>query len=360
MAMGAAEVLGERLLDGLVISKPGHLDHEMLTAQGLQGIEADHPVPGMRSLQAGERLLGFLAGLPAGRPLLFLISGGTSSLLEVPREGVDLATLQRVNRWLLGSGLPIQSMNRVRRALSAIKGGGLLTYIGRRPVLALMISDVQGDDPAVIGSGLLFPDGESEDELAGIDFPDWLRPLLASGRRPLAGGTQVEGHILATLRDAREAAAAAARQLGYQTRVSHAFISAEAETVGRRLALELHDALPGVYVWGGEPVVRLPARPGRGGRCQQLALAAATVISGRDDLVFLAAGTDGGDGPGADAGALVDGATLGRARRQGYDPRDCLDRADAGTLLAATGDLIQTGPTGSNVMDLMIGLRSGK
>jgi len=121
--------------------------------------------------------------------------------------------------------------------------------------------------------------------------------------------------------------------------------------------LELLDAFPGVCIWGGEPSVQLPEHPGRGGRNQHLALSAATVIEGRDDIFFLSGGTDGTDGPGEDAGALVDGGTLGRVRRAGYEAQDALDRADAGSLLEASGDLVHTGPTGTNVMDLMIGIR---
>jgi hydroxypyruvate reductase len=162
---------------------------------------------------------------------------------------------------------------------------------------------------------------------------------------------------MASLRDAREAAAEEARHLGYRVHLNHALISADAANSGRRLALELLDSWPGVYVWGGEPSVELPSAPGRGGRNQHLALSAATVIEGRDDICFLSAGTDGTDGPGEDAGALVDGGTLGRARRAGFEAVDCLARADSGELLQASGDLIHTGPTGTNVMDLMLGLK---
>jgi hydroxypyruvate reductase len=358
MALGAVDALGERLVDGLVISKPGHLDRQALAAAGLTALEGGHPVPDASSLGAGERLLEYLNGLPAGRELLFLISGGASSLVEVLQQGVGLEDLQAVNRWLLGSGLSITAMNRVRKGLSAIKGGRLLRHLQGRRVLALMISDVPGDDPAVIGSGLLVPDPTLRGELAALELPDRVRQLIGDpGDLPVDSPATVTIEILATLKDARAAAAAEARRLGYPVHLSHAFLSAEAGNCGRRLALELLDSWPGVYVWGGEPSVWLPEEPGRGGRNQHLALAAATVIEGRDDICFLSAGTDGTDGPGEDAGALVDGGTIGRARRAGFEAQECLARADSGSLLAASGDLIDTGPTGTNVMDLMLGLK---
>ncbi len=354
MAMGAVDALGERIVDGLVISKPGHLNRRELAAHRLAGLEGGHPVPDESSLVAGRAMLDYLSHLPAERPLLFLISGGTSSLVEVLPDGLGLDDLQRVNRWLLGSGLAIDRMNRIRKALSRIKGGGLLGYLHGPRVRALMISDVARDDPAVIGSGMLVPD-EIEEENLGL--PPDLAQLIA-GTGPRAESEIVpELHILASLKDARNAAADEARRLGYPAHVNHALISAEAETAGRRMALEMLDAWPGVTIWGGEPSVLLPDDPGRGGRNQHLALAVAGVIEGREDICFLSAGTDGTDGPGEDAGAMVDGGTLGRARREGFDAADTLKRADSGSLLEAAGDLVHTGPTGTNVMDLMIGLK---
>jgi hydroxypyruvate reductase len=358
MALGAIDALGEQLCDGLAVSKPDHLDRPALQQQGFQLFEGGHPVPDGASLDAGAALLAFIGRQPPERQLLFLISGGTSAVVEVLRPGLDLAQLQRVNEWLLGSGLGIGAMNRVRKSLSAIKGGGLLGYLSGRRVTGLLISDVPSDDPAVIGSGLLAADSDSAGAVVTTGLPDWLQSLVEGGNRePSTSGCTPELHIVASLHEAREAAATRARELGYATRVYHAFINADAENAGRRLALELLDALPGVYIWGGEPSVQLPAEPGRGGRNQHLALAAAGVIEGHEDICFLSAGTDGGDGPGVDAGALVDGATLARARREGFHSEAALAAADSGSLLDASGDLIHTGPTGTNVMDLMIGLR---
>jgi glycerate 2-kinase len=362
MTRGALDVLGERVVDGLVVTKYGHVDGEWIGATPLQVIESAHPVPDEKSLAAGQMLLDFLQQLPAGRPLLFLISGGASSLVEVLRPGLGLEDLERVNAWLLSNGWSIDRMNLVRKSLSRIKGGGLLGFIGQCPVTALLLSDVPNDDPAVIGSGLLVADSSLAQKVEELDLPGWLREMVAAGDpvEKAADAAELDVNVIANLRMAREAAAREAEALGYEARVSHAFLSGDAENVGRRLALELQDAWPGVYVWGGEPSVCLPPQPGRGGRNQHLALAAANVIAGRDDIIFLSAGTDGTDGPGEDAGALVDGGTLGRGERDGFKAEACLRSADSGSLLEASGDLINTGPTGTNVMDLIIGLKLGE
>jgi hydroxypyruvate reductase len=358
MAEGALDALGERVLDGLVISKPGHLDRQALSARGLTGLEGGHPLPDQNSLQAGAALVEFLRRQPADRELLFLISGGTSGLVESLRDGVDLDSLQRINQWLLGSGLPIDAMNRVRTALSRIKGGGLIPLLQGRPARVLLISDVPGDDPGVIGSGMLVA-GPHADALDDLKLPAWLTALLPDTGRPTpAPADNIRLGIVASLADAREAAAARARELGYAVTLNRAHLGGDAAVLGRRLGYELCDAWPGLYIWGGEPTMQLPEQPGQGGRNQHLALVVASQIAGRRDICFLAAGTDGSDGPGEDAGALVDGGSVGRGSRAlGIDPEVCLARADSGRFLEASGDLIQTGPTGTNVMDLMIGLK---
>ncbi|MCW8905930.1 MAG: DUF4147 domain-containing protein [Sedimenticola sp.] len=358
MAQGALETLGDRVVDGLVISKPGHLDESALESAGLRCLYGGHPLPDQSSLLAGEALVDFLQGLPAERQLLFLISGGTSGLVEQLREGLDLSSLQRINQWLLASGLPIGAINRVRKSLSRIKGGGLVPLLQDRPARVLLISDVPGDDPSVIGSGLLVAEPDSLETVHELALPDWLRALLPQQPRPQLPSTDnIRLEIVASLADARQAAAERARELGYPVQVQGSPVVGDVEVVGRRLGYELIDSWPGVYIWGGEPTVRLPPEPGRGGRNQHLALCVAEQIAGNRSVCFLAAGTDGGDGPGEDAGALVDGGTVSRGSRVAGDVRACLARADSGSFLQASGDLLHTGPTGTNVMDLMIGIK---
>jgi hydroxypyruvate reductase len=359
MTLGALDALGGRCVGGLLIGREVPADPRPLADFRVQWMVGGHPVPDEGSLSAGSCLLRHLADTPADASLLFLLSGGASSLVEVPVAGIGLPELQRINRWLLGSGLPIAAMNRVRSAVSLVKGGGLLAFLPDRPLRVLAISDVPGDDPAVIGSGLLVPRQDLVQSLALMDLPPWLRnwtALALAGRPPaVPQGPAIE--LVARLEDAKQAAAREARDLGLPVAVQDRFLDGDAAERGAELARALRDGPTGVQVWGGETTVRLPPDTGRGGRNQHLALAAALEIAGRRDCLLLAAGTDGSDGNSEDAGALVDGGTLERGTLDGFDAQDCLARADSGTFLAASGDLIHTGPTGTNVMDLVLGLR---
>lgn len=353
MAQGARAALGRHVERALVITKYDHLDPLLLGAFPTAVlIEAGHPVPDANSLKAGRLLLDLIDDAPPQATFVFLISGGASALVEVPPEGVGLEDLRRAHSWLMGSGLPIGVVNGVRKSLSCIKGGRLLDRLRDRDLWQLLISDVPGDDPAIIGSGLLVPDRGS----TRVELPDWLEAMRVAPPAG-AGSARVHTRILASSSDARGAALERARSLGYTVFDHEETITGDAVETGRSMAALLGSEAPGLHVWGGETVVRLPAHPGRGGRCQSLALAAATRFAGRPDLFLLAAGTDGGDGPGPAAGAVVDGGTIGRGAACGLSAERCIVGADAGSFLEAAGDLIHTGPTGSNVMDLMLGLR---
>ncbi len=358
MVSGACDVLGERIVRALVVTKTGHGDAELERRPGFQCLEAGHPQPDARSLEAGAVLLAFIAAVPADAQLLFLISGGASSLVEVLPDGITRDDLQRANAWLLGSGLDIAAMNAVRKALSAIKGGRLLAHLAGRQTRMLLISDVRGDDPGVIGSGLLVADAGvmRVDELL---LPSWLMAMCRQ-QAPALGDdvlARVDTHVIARLEDAKRAAAQEATTLGYSVCVHDEFIDCPASAAGQRLAQSLVHAECGVHIWGGETTLLLPPQPGRGGRNQSLALAAALELQGHDDVMLLALGSDGSDGPTEDAGALVDGGTIARGQLAGLDARQCLAQADAGSFLEESGDLVHTGPTGTNVMDLMIGLK---
>jgi glycerate 2-kinase len=357
MAAGAADALGDDLAAALVITRHGYADPGGCPPRTVV-LEADHPLPGAASLAAGQALLDFIAAAPAGAPFLFLISGGTSALVEVLPPGVGAAQLHAANEWLLASGWDIGRVNRVRRALSCIKGGRLAQRLTGRPALNLLLSDVPGDDLAAIGSGLLVPPAAGAAEPA-VSLPPWLQELVAAAPPPprMEDFGAVCSEILRGNGDAREAAAAAGRDRGLVVHQAAELLQGDAAAAGRALAAQVLTGPAGLYVWGGETTVRLPPQPGRGGRCQSLALAAAQALAGRDDICLLAAGTDGSDGPGEDAGALVDGATVERGTVECFDARESLARADAGSFLEASGDLIQTGPTGSNVMDLVLALK---
>ncbi|MGD2137170.1 MAG: DUF4147 domain-containing protein [Gammaproteobacteria bacterium] len=361
MTRGALQVLGERVSRGLLVTKDGHLEADVLRDRRFVCMEAGHPLPDARSLAAGKALQAFLEALPADEGLLFLLSGGASSLIEILPDGVNLQDLQRLNGWLLGSGLAIDAINRLRQSVSLIKGGRLLSLLRGRRARVLLMSDVAGDDPAVIGSGLLYPADHGIP--ATTDLPTWLYKLLQRiPQQPLAAADpagQVSHHVIASLDMALEAGAQQGRALGYETVIMPDRLTGDAAQAGRAIIDRLNHMPPGLYLWGGETTLRLPDRPGRGGRNQHLALAAAGAMAGREGMVLLAGGTDGTDGPTTAAGAVVDPGTFARIRAGGLEPEDCLRRADAGTCLAACGDLIITGPTGTNVTDMVAGIKSG-
>ena len=334
MALGAHDALGAAQERLLLITKDGHVAAEARALTGAEILESAHPIPDARSIRAGVRLLSWVQELPPDVTPLFLVSGGASSLTEALVAGVTLEDLKRLNDAGIASGVGIAELNANRARVSRIKAGRLTALLGARAARALFISDVPGDDPAVIGSGLLGPAAE------GVDH--------------------VERTVIASIDDAVAAVAAAAEARGYSVRApAGERFDGDARRLGVRFAHELDLYPEAVHVWGGESVVQLPDEPGKGGRNQHLALSAGRMIAGRHDLFLLAAGTDGTDGPTLDAGALVDGDTCARIALAELDVEACLNRADSNTALAQAGDLIHTGPTGTNVGDLVIGLKCG-
>ena len=356
MTQGAYDVLNKNIATALIITKQGYAEPMRWPV-----LEAGHPLPDVQSVAAGQSLVDFATAIPLDAKVLVLLSGGASALVESLPKGVSLAQLRRLNTWLLASGLDIAAMNRYRKQMSRIKGGRLARLLAPRSVLCLAISDVSGDDPAAIGSGLLVAD---TGQLTIADsLPTDLRQALNSNLgAPAADDTcfkNIRFEIIARLDDAKHAASEAARKLGYTARLHAEFVKDDAVFAGEQLARTLLAAPKGeVQIWGGETTIKLPPQPGRGGRNQSLALAAAQILTGNEHTWFLSAGTDGSDGPGSDAGGLVDGGTLARGEQEGFSAAQALAAANAGAFLEASGDLIQTGPTGTNVMDLMLGLRT--
>ncbi len=331
MALGAYDALGGRIARALIISREGHTPPELLKARGVEVVAGSHPVPDARSLAAGERLLQWVEALPREVQPLFLVSGGASSLVEVLKPPTTLADLERFTARELAAGTAIGALNAKRIALSRIKGGRLTARLAGRRARALFVSDVPGDDPNVIGSGILGVASEGED--------------------------RVERSVVATVERAVAGAAAAARMRGLTVHAPDRRFDDDALRLAARFAHELRLTPAQVCVWGGESTVQLPANPGKGGRNQHLALAVAKLIAGNADLMLLAAGTDGTDGVTEDAGALVDAESCARIAVDGLDVDECLAHADSGTALAASGDLVHLGPTGTNVGDLVIGLK---
>ena len=359
MTAGAFDALGGRLERALVVTKHGHAGGMLDAGLPVEVVESSHPVPDESCLAAGRALVEFVDSIPAGADVLALVSGGASALVEVLPDGFAASDLARVNEYLLAEGHSIGVMNRVRKRISRIKGGRLAQRLAPRGTLCLAISDVPGDDPKVIGSGLLVAHSNDDIAIDDFDLPKW---LIEMARRapplPGAGETQcVRTEIVARPADARAAAAAVCRAAGIDVVEHRGLLQGDALEVGRRIGREIVQGEPRAHVWASETTVTLPHDPGRGGRCQSLALAAALEIRESTDVYVLAAGTDGTDGPGEDAGGLVDGRTVARGIAAGLDPELGLRNADAGTFLEASGDLVHTGPTGTNAMDLIVAMK---
>lgn len=355
-------------LDGLVVTRHGHA----LPTRRIRVVEAGHPLPDEQGLQAAAQILHLVQTSAPGDRILALISGGGSSLLTLPAEGLTLADLTAVNRALLACGAPIAEINCVRKHLTQTLGGRLAAA-SRAPVLALSISDVAGDDPAVIASGPFAPDPTTHaDALAvlarwGIAPPTKVMDHLQRGARgdiaetPKPGAAcfaRVENRVIATGRTALEAAAAFLRARGVMPVILGDTVEGEAREVARVFAAIAREVRrhgspwppPVALLSGGETTVTVRGQ-GRGGRNAEFALALAIALQGLDGVYALAADTDGIDGNGDDAGALVSPDSLARAAAMGIDARARLMDNDAHGFFAALGDLLVTGPTRTNVND---------
>ncbi|WP_326539863.1 glycerate kinase type-2 family protein [Pseudorhodoferax sp.] len=363
-------------LSGLVITRYGHVPPSRREWPGrVEVVEASHPVPDAAGHAAAARLPGLLQGLGPDDLVIALVSGGGSALLSLPAPGLTLADKQAVNKALLASGAAIDEMNCLRKHLSAAKGGRLAAAAAPARLVTLLISDVPGDDPSVIGSGPTVPDPTTcADALAicrryGIELPPAARAGLESGafETPKPGDACFEGNelrMIATPQASLEAAAEAARAAGLAAHVLSDEIEGESREIGK-----MHAALaravarrgqpfarPCVILSGGETTVTVRPRAigqprGRGGRATEFLLGCAIALQGEPAVHVLAADTDGIDGIEDNAGALVTPDTLARALAAGLKPAERLDANDAHGFFSALGDLVHTGPTYTNVND---------
>lgn len=331
MALGAHDALGARLRQMLVITKDGHSSPELARLAGVTILESAHPVPDERSLAAGAAFERALVNLGERCYPIFLVSGGSSSLVEILREGRTLAELRAINESGLASGQPIEVLNAGRARLSRLKAGGVARLLAGRPATALFISDVPQDDPAVIGSGLLGQDGSKGDDILRV--------------------------VVANLGVAVREVASVASAHGLRLQAGAGRFDGDAVDVARQFVEALRACEADGLVWGGESTVKLSEKHGHGGRNMHLALAAARLLRADEPLTILSAGTDGTDGVTTDAGAIVDAGSVERAELAGCDVERAFREFDSGFALEASGDLVHTGPTGTNVGDLLIGIR---
>jgi len=350
-------VPSDQIKSALLISKQGHISQQSIDNPLIKCIESDHPVPTQTSLKAGQALIEFIQQLPAQEPCLFLISGGTSALVEVLKEGWNLQKLQELTDYLLANAYSIDEINAVRRRLSKIKGGRLWDYIGSRSVFCLMISDVPNDDEKVIGSGLLF--SSDDNTLPELPLKYAKKIPIVDSRTKCVQPENFKWEIVASLSDAKKAAKHKAEQLGYKVELVETFLDGDAEDAAKMCVQTIQNQVDTLFIWGGETTVNLPEKAGKGGRNQQLALMAAFEMQGLEKVYLLAAGTDGSDGTTTATGAIVDNQTVVKGIPQGLDALDYLKRADSNTYFKKTDELIVTGATGTNVMDLVLGIRLG-
>jgi glycerate 2-kinase len=342
-------------------------------------LRADHPLPTQRNVEAARKVADFAARMRPGDHVLILLSGGASALLTLPAPGLTLDDLRSVTARLLAGGAAIHEINCIRKHTEQLKGGRLAQLMSASRLDVLVLSDVIGNDLSVIGSGPFTPDTTSPADAAGIvrrfapDAAAVLKHLECAGDGsyvPAPAGTRrstfqtVEARIIGDNTTALAGARAEAERLGYTVVHAESGITGEAAEVGERLArlaLAARAEVPtgrACIIFGGETTVTLPEAHGRGGRNQELVLAAALALDRHPGITVGAIGTDGVDGPTDAAGAIADGALVTAARRCGLDARESLQRHDSYTLFAPLEALIRTGPTGTNVNDIAIGLIS--
>jgi glycerate 2-kinase len=374
MAAAVEEILGDRIEQGVVVTKYGHLQ----PTRTIRIHEAGHPVPDDAGIAGAQAVLDQVHGLGSDDLVLVLISGGGSALTPAPVAGITLAEKQALTKALLACGADIREMNALRKHISRIKGGQLARAAAPARVFTLILSDIVGDPLDAIASGPTVPDPRTyADALAILDkyrirqeIPSSIRTHLeagAAGRIPETPKpddplfARVRSVMVASNIQALEAAKAEAHRLGFQAMILSSFIEGETREIARMhaaLALEVRASgnplqPPVCLITGGETTVTLKGT-GKGGRNQEFALAAALDIAGLPDVVVLSAGTDGTDGPTDAAGALADGDTVSRAIGLGLAPRVALDGNDAYPFFHRLGDLVMTGPTRTNVMDVRL------
>ena len=367
MAAAVEEELGDRVADGFVVVKDGYA----VPTRRVRIVEAGHPVPDARGETAASAILDRARAAGPDELVIMLISGGGSALMPAPVPPITLEEKRTVTRLLLAAGATINELNAVRKHLSLLKGGQLARAAAPARIVTLVLSDVIGDPLDVIASGPTAPDSSTFDDAIAVlrrrgvwdAMPPTVRARLEAGKRGELAETPKPGdpifervthHVIGNNALVTDAAVARAAELGYRPTLLTRALEGEARDVARDLIVRAR-ALPppACLIAGGETTVTVRGS-GRGGRCQELALAAGLVLEGVDDVVLLAGGTDGTDGPTDAAGGFADGASATRGRRAGVDPGAALEANDANAALGASGDLLVSGPTNTNLLDLYL------
>ena len=347
-------------VSGMVITRYGYNVH----CHNIEIVEAGHPIPDLAGYNATSRLLRILASVTEDDLVLCLLSGGGSSLLTLPVEGLSLAEKQGINTMLLHSGAAIDEINIIRKHLSQVKGGRLAALCGRARLLTLVVSDVVDDDLSVVASGPTVPDLSTySDAIAVIDKYDLKLPISAmkilhegKDETPKPGNSIFDNNsteIVTSSQNSLDAAVKVAEAAGIEPFILNDYLEGEAKDIGSRMAAVVADyknRAPCVLLSGGELTVKVKGI-GKGGPNTEFLIALAMALNGADNVFAIACDTDGTDGSGDNAGAIITPDTLKRARSLGLDPSDILNKNDAYGFFRALDDLIITGPTFTNVND---------
>ncbi len=347
MLQGALEQTPS-ITQSLLICPDVKITRQLKKNKSINCVASSHPVPDEKSIVAGKCLLDFLSATTENDKILFLISGGTSALVEVLAEDVSLEQLQTINNYLLASGKNIHHINAWRQQFSQIKGGGLLNWIKAPNITQLLLSDVKDDKPEFIGSGLLV------DTVTETDGDEFLLSQSKNNRAPVnKNAVKVNTHIIGNINVAIQAVNAAAQNQNLDSFIYDEFLEGDVMDVVEKLYDVLKEAKPGIHIWGGETTVQLPQKPGVGGRNLTLALAFSQYLCDDTSLHLLAAGTDGVDGNTKSAGAIASTYTYHKAGKMGFDIQQEIKKANAGIVLMATDDLVNA-ESNTNVMDIVI------
>ena len=362
MAKAAHECLGDKIDAGVVVTKYGHV---MGPIGNFDCREAGHPVPDENSFAGTRAALDLVRGLGENDTVLFLLSGGGSALFETPL--VPGEELQDITNQLLASGADIVEINTIRKRLSGVKGGRFAIECAPARVFSVVLSDIIGDPLDMIASGPACADTSTCEQAQAIAEKYGLR-LSDEAQKLLEIETpkhieNVETMITGSVRELCAAAERACREMGYEPVMLTDRLSCEAREAGAFMgAISKSHAEDGknlAFIAGGETVVHLTGK-GRGGRNQELALAAAEIIAGEENLAVFSVGSDGTDGPTDAAGGYTDGETAGKLKKNGMSVHDVLKENDAYNALKITNGLIITGPTGTNVNDVAVALVRAK
>lgn len=381
MYRAVSDLLGNRISNGLVISEQ---QEEVKRCSIVNVVVANHPVPGEHSAKAGRRVVSFLKEIPSNGILFYLISGGTSSLVCLPADGISIEDLGRMFELLNHSGATIKEMNTVRKHCSQIKGGQLLRYLDPEiQLFTLAISDVPNDDLSVIGSGPTIPDSstykDAYDILKKYDLWDRMaksvnqhinKGMLGERKETVKPGESlIQDHhsmVVSSGNKLSRKIALLGKEMGLNVCIEDTPFNANVEEVASSISdvvlPELSDEKSkktSLFIFWGESTIQVTG-DGKGGRNQELALRGACKIAGHEHITWLSAGTDGIDGPTDAAGAIVDGETISKARERGIDPEEYMRNNDSYHFHLKMDTLLKTGSTGNNLMDIVIVLNSSK